>query len=122
EKATVFRTTLDGPPSMVVVDPWLNVLKTITIDMPQAWWEEQATHGPTIVARHEAVGMLGKSDSADHIAMLAKIIGDDKLRHTLRNAAVDALAGYASAAAKDALLEIAKSKPGEAKVRSQVVE
>lgn len=122
EKTTSFRTTLDGPPSLVVVDPWLHVLKTITTDKTMAMWELQAAAGPTIAARHEAVGVIGASDTPDHISLLVKMVNDDKIRHTLRDSAVDALAGYASPAAKEALLAIAKSNLAEAKVRSQVVE
>lgn len=121
EKTTSFRTTLDGPPSQVVVDPYLHVLKTITEEKPLAMWVEQAKNGPTIAARHAAIETLGKTDSPEHIALLSQIIRNDKERYTLRNSAVSALAKYASAEAKDALLSVVQAGVAEAKVRSNLV-
>jgi len=122
EKNTVFRTTLDGPPSVVAVDPNLHVLKTMTEDKPLSMWIEQAKNGPTIVSRHDAVDALGKTDSPETIALLSQMIRDDKLRYTLRNTAVSALAGYASPEAREALLTILKSGVAEAKVRSTLID
>ncbi len=122
EKSTVFRTVLDGPPTIVAVDPNLYVLKTMTEDKPLSLWVEQAKNGPTIVARHAAVQALGKTDSPENIALLSQIVRDDKVRYSLRNTAVDALAGYGSAEAKEALLGIVKAGVAEAKVRSTLVD
>ena len=122
EKTTSFRTQLDGPPSIVAIDPYLHVLKTITTEKPLPMWIEQAKGGPTIAARHEAVEALGKTDSPDTIALLSQMIKDEKLRYTLRDTAVDALAGYPSAQAKDELLAIARTDVAEARVRSNIVE
>src|SRR5262249_15076291 len=116
EKSTSYRTTLDGPPSIVAVDPNLFVLKTITCEKPLAMWIEQVKGGPTIAARHEAIEALGKTDSPETIALMSQVIRDDKNRYTLRNSAVDALAGYGSPEAKDALLAILKAGVPEARV------
>jgi aminopeptidase N len=121
-KATSFRTVLDGPPTLVAVDPNLHVLKTLTEDKPLAWWVEQAKAGPTIVAREQAVEALGKSESPDNVALLVSIIKDEKERHTLRNVAVDALSKYGSASARQAMLDLAKSGVPEARVRVNLVE
>lgn len=122
ERTTVFRTPLDGPPSIVAIDPYLHVLKTIKVEKPPGMWVEQAMSGPTIAARHEAVATLGQNDSPENIALLLELINDEKIRYTLRNTAVDALAGYASAEAKEAFLELAQANVNEAKVRSNIVE
>ncbi len=122
DKTTSFHTALDGPPSIVAIDPHLHVLKTITTEKPLSMWIEQARGGPTIAARHEAVEALGKTDSPETIALLSHMIKDEKLRHSLRNTAADALAGYASAQVKDELLAIVKSNVAEARVRSNLVE
>jgi aminopeptidase N len=121
EKSTTYRATLDGPPSVVAVDPFLHVLKTMTCDKPLAMWMEQAKDGPTITAKHEAIEALGKNDSPDVIALLASIVRNDSLRHTVRNTAVDSLAELGSPQAKDTLLVIIKEKPLEARVRSELV-
>jgi len=126
EKTTSFRTTLDGPPSIVAIDPHLNVLKTITEDKPLAMWMAQAqtgeAGGPTIAARHAAIEALGKTDSPETIALLTNLIRDDKVRYTLRQTAVGALSGYGSAQAKDQVLALAKSNIADARVRVSLVE
>lgn len=122
EKSTSFRTTLDGPPSIIAIDPYLHVLKIITVEKPLPMWIEQAKGGPTIVARHEAVEVLGKTDTPETIALLSQIIRDEKVRYTLRDTAVDALSGYGSDQAKDELLSIIKAGIAEARVRSNLVE
>jgi HEAT repeat protein len=122
QKTTAFRATLDGPPSIVAVDPHLHVLKTINEEKPLPMWFEQARHGPTIAARHAALEALGKHDSPDTIALFAQIIRDEKARHTLRNTAVNALAGLGSTEAKDTLLKIVKDGVPEARVRSTLIE
>lgn len=126
ERTTTFRTTLDGPPSIVAVDPNLCVLKTITCEKPLAMWMEQARSGggggPTIPARHEAIEAIGKTDSPETIALLVQIIQNEKERYSIRNTAVDALAGLGSSEAKDALLAIVKTGVTEARVRSNLVE
>ena len=99
EKSTMFRTTLDGPPNMVVIDPRLHVLKTIETEKPLAMWIEQARKpvngsggsggggGPTIAARHEAVESLAQHDLSGVVELLAAIVRDESERHSLRNAA-----------------------------------
>ncbi|MEE8148142.1 MAG: M1 family aminopeptidase, partial [Longimicrobiales bacterium] len=121
EKTTAYRTTLEGPPSIVAVDPDLHVLKTITVHKPQAMWLAQAQQGPTIAARHAAVGALGETDTPETIALLAQMIRDESLRHTLRNTAVNALAKYGSSAARGELLSIATGGVGDARVRATLI-
>lgn len=122
EKSTTFRTVLDAPPSIVAIDPSLHVLKTLEEDKPLPMWIEQAQSGPTIVARHDAISALGGTDTPQTIALLTQIIGDEKIRYTLRNTAVAALAKYGSAEARHALLAMATQGVGEARVRSELVE
>lgn len=122
-KSTTWRTVLDAPPVVVAIDPHLHVLKTMNEDKPLGWWVAQVNaSGMTSVARHAAIEAIGKTDSADHIALLNTIIRDENERYTVRNAAVSALASYGSPEAKDALLAIVKDGVTEARVRSGLVD
>jgi aminopeptidase N len=121
QKTTAFRVVLDGPPTVVAVDPYLHVLKTMTCDKPLTMWMAQVQEGPTIAVRHEALEALAKTDSSDTIVMLGAVIRDDSLRYTLRNTAADSLAKYGSPQAKELLLAIIAEKPAEARVRSHLV-
>jgi aminopeptidase N len=122
EKMTAFRAVLDGPPSIVAVDPNLHVLKTVTTDKPLAMWVEQAENGPTIAARHEAVEELAKHDDPEIIALLSQIISDESVRYSLRNTAVDSFATLGSNQAKEALVSLMKKSTAEARVRSTLTE
>ncbi len=121
EQSTHFRTILDGIPTQVAVDPFLHVLKTITVNKPHDLWIEQAKHGVTIVARHAALEALRDTDSPATIALCAEIIRDDSTRHTLRNTAVDTLASYGSDDAKSELLAILDGGIDDPRVRSSLV-
>ncbi|MCH8344517.1 MAG: HEAT repeat domain-containing protein [Planctomycetes bacterium] len=122
EKATSYRTTLDGPPSIVAVDPYLHVLKTITVNKPQSMSMTQATNGPTIAARHAAIEALGETDIPQAVSLLSQIIADESIRYSLRNTAVDSLAGFGSDDAKAELLSIIADGVAEARVRATLVE
>lgn len=121
ERSTSFRTTLDGPPTMVAIDPYLHVLKTITVEKPLGMWIEQAKSGPTIASRHAAVEALSCHDVPDVIALLKQILANEDIRYTLRNTAADSLAQLASPEAKDALLDALQTGIAEARVRANLV-
>lgn len=120
-ETTTYSVVLDGPPTMVAIDPQLHVLKTMTEDKPPAWWIEQLSNPPSIVAKHQAIEALGGSDSAENIALLTEIIRDDRQRPGIRNSAVESLAKFGSPEAKQAMLELAKAGVPEAKVRVTLV-
>ncbi|MHC4427671.1 MAG: M1 family aminopeptidase [Planctomycetota bacterium] len=121
ETKTSFRAPLEETPSLVAVDPYLDVLKTITVDKPQNMWIAQIEGGPTIAARHAAIEGLGRVDSPETIELLSGLIHDASLRHTLRITAVEALAGYGSAEARAALHAIARDGVDDARVRVKIV-
>ncbi|MCH7849590.1 MAG: HEAT repeat domain-containing protein, partial [Planctomycetes bacterium] len=121
EQQTSYRAVLDSPPTIVAVDPYLHVLKKITVQKPQAMWTTQAIEGPSIAARRAALQALEDVDSPETIELLSSIIRDESQRHTLRNTALDSLAKYGSAQAKAELLAIANDGVAEARVRSSIV-
>ena len=121
QQQTSYRAVLDSPPTIVAVDPYLHVLKKLTVQKPQAMWTVQAIEGPSIAARHGALQALEDVDSPETIELLSSIIRDESQRHTLRNTALDSLAKYGSAQAKAKLLSIASDGVAEARVRSSIV-
>ena len=122
EKTATFQTVLDGPPSIVAIDPQLHVLKTMTVHKPQKMWINQANKGPTIAARHQACGALGEIDTPETIDLLSGIIVEESIRYTLRRSAIHALAKYPSLAARTTLLDIARAGVDDPKVRVTLVE
>ncbi|MCP3903924.1 MAG: hypothetical protein GY715_09850 [Planctomycetes bacterium] len=121
ETTTSFRTTLDGVPEIVAVDPWLHVLCTMNVEKADRLWERQANDGPTLPARHRAVDALGESDTPDHRALLTGVIRDDTLHHSIRSAAVEALRGFGSDEAKAEAIALLDEPVAEAKVRVKLV-
>ncbi len=121
EKTASFQTTLDGPPHIVAVDPWLHVLQAADVDKPQSMWMEQAINGPTIAARHAAIEALADVDTPETIHLLSTLITDESVRYTLRNTAVDTLSKYGSAQARRTLLAAGRAGVAEARVRARLV-
>jgi aminopeptidase N len=122
QRETSFNVALDGLPSVVAIDPELHVLKTLEVDKPQTMWMSQAQDGPTIAARHQAVDALGQRDSPEAIELLAGIIVDPTLRHTLRSSAVSALGAFGSDASTERLLQVFNDGMDDARVRAALIE
>ncbi|MHC4141615.1 MAG: M1 family metallopeptidase [Planctomycetota bacterium] len=122
EKTVRWRTTLDGPPSLVAVDPWMHVLKTAAVDKPNPLWMEQVKQGPTIASRHAAIEALADRDTPQVVELLGRVITDESNRHTLRQTAVETLAGLSSKQARTALLAIAENGVADARVRAMLIE
>ncbi len=112
---------LSGPPRFVAIDPWLHVLKGIEVEKPLAMWIEQVTDGPTIAARRAAIAALAEFDTPETIRLLAGLIGDSSLRHTVRSSAVTTLAKYGSEQATDTLLAAITSGIDDARVRAGAI-
>jgi aminopeptidase N len=121
ERTTSFRTTLDGPPTLVAVDPNLHVLKTITVEKPLNLWLAQAGQGPTIAARHAAVRALGGFDTPETVTLLREITLDESVRWTLRVSAVEAMAKLASQTARESVLTFAAGGVADPRVRVQAL-
>jgi len=120
-QSTEFTISLDAPPEVVAVDPYLHVLKTMTVNKPMNLWRHQAEHGPTIAARHEAISALGDEDTPQHVVMLERIVRDESIRHTLRQSAVGSLNNYGSDKAKTVLMQLAQDRMDDPRVRRSVV-
>jgi aminopeptidase N len=112
---------LDGPPTIVAVDPWMHVLKTVVVDKPDPMWLEQVKRGPTIASRHAAIEALADRDTPQVVELLSRVITDESNRHTLRRTAVKTLAGLESKEARTALLAIVQSGVGDARVREPLI-
>ena len=121
DRTTSYRATLDAVPTIIAIDPDLHVLKTITTEKAPGMWMVQASEGPTIAARLEAIEAIGRVDSPEVIELLESIIVDESQRHTIRATAIDALAELASQQARDRLRALAQTRVGEAKVRDDLV-
>jgi hypothetical protein len=86
---------------MVAVDPRVAVLKTATIEMPTAWWMEQAMKGPNSVCRRQAIEALGSRDEPGVARALDAIVRDPARRWTERQDAVEALFALGSPASRE---------------------
>jgi aminopeptidase N len=122
EKTASWRTVLDGPPTIVAVDPWLHVLKTTVVDKPSPLWFEQARRGPTIAARHAAVVALADHRLPRAEQFLLNVVLDESNRHTLRQAAVESLARLESKRADRTLFAAAEKGVADARVRAVIIE
>lgn len=87
---------LDGPPTMIAVDPMLDVLKVLEVSHATPLVIEQMRNGPTSATRRQAVRALRATESPEVREALAQVVRDQKARWTLRNEAVEALAAWAS--------------------------
>ena len=87
---------LDGPPTMIAVDPMLDVLKVLEVSHSTPLLIEQMKNGPTSATRRQAVRALRASESPEVREALAQVVRDQKGRWTLRIEAAEALAAWAS--------------------------
>ena len=101
--ASVREVELDGPPTMVAVDPMLDVLKVLSVDLPDAWLIEQLRAGPTSAARRQAARALAKRESPSALEALAAVAADSGVRASLRSEAVEAIAAYGSPSARESM-------------------
>jgi hypothetical protein len=104
EKSASRSWELDGPPTLVAVDPRVAVLKTATIEMPTAWWLEQAAKGPNAACRRQAIQALGSRDEPGVAKALDAIVRDPSCRWTERQDAVEALFALGSPASREVAL------------------
>ncbi|MHC4272193.1 MAG: M1 family aminopeptidase [Planctomycetota bacterium] len=121
EARVSWQETLDGPPTIVAVDPWMHVLKTAAVDKPAALWMEQVRGGPTVASRHAAIEALSDHDLPQTVELLSDVITGEANRYTLREKAVKALAGVDSTRADQALLTAAKTGVADARVRAKLI-
>jgi len=112
---------LDGPPTMVAIDPRLASLKTIEVDLPTEWLVNAAWRGPTQAARRWAIDALAARNEAASIEVLAKIAASTDASRSSRRRAIEVLAGYGSPQALAALLAIFDAAEADPRVRASLV-
>lgn len=100
---SVREVELDGSPTMVAVDPALDVLKVLSVDLPDSWLIEQLRAGPTIASRRQAARALAKRESPASLEALGAVAADSSVRASLRSEAIDAIAAYGSPAARESM-------------------
>ncbi|RMH30348.1 MAG: hypothetical protein D6693_00660 [Planctomycetota bacterium] len=108
---------LGDAPEMIVVDPYLHVLMTPTLDAPDAWVARALRRGPTVPSRLDAAEALAARPGPETVAALAEALADASEHHSVRAACAASLADLDRA---DELLA-ALSETTEPKVRVAVV-
>lgn len=90
------QVELDGPPTMIAVDPELHVLKVLEVDLPEPLLIEQALAGPNSASRRLAMRALAPKDTAPSRDALAAIARDPKARRSERIEAIESIASAGS--------------------------
>lgn len=92
---------LDSPPTMIAVDPMLDVLKVLEVDIPTELLIEQMKSAPTVASRRQAVRALRGKDSPDVIGALSAVVADPSARTSLRTEAAEALNAMGSVPSRE---------------------
>ena len=121
DRTATVTATLDGPPLAAWVDPWLEALKVLEVEQPEAWTLGAMASAPTHAARRQALAAAGKAGTSAALAALAAVAKDPGARHTLRSDAVDAIADLGTPEARKAVLELATSGIADPRVRADAV-
>ena len=110
--------TLKEAPAMVVVDPYLHVLMTPTVEEPTPWILAQLRRGPTVASRLDAAEFLKtRAGSATDAALVAALTDRDEQR-AVRSAAAQTLGELN---ATDALLDTLGAGVEDARIKRAVV-
>lgn len=115
------QVVLDGPPMAVWVDPWLDALKTLELSQPESWTLGALQDAPTTAARRQAMGTLGKTETAEARQALERLAADAKARHTMRVAAIETLSQYRSPESQAAVLRLFDAGCADARVQAALV-
>ncbi len=121
DRAATASAVLDGPPVAAWVDPWLEALKVIEVDQPEAWTLGAVDAAPTHAARRQALSQAAKAGTPAVLGTLAQVAGDAAARHTMRIDAVEALAALGTPESKQAVLALAKGAIEDPRVRAASV-
>jgi len=121
ERRATGRFPINAPPTMIVIDPHLHVLKSMELDVPLGLLLTQAESGPTIAARRAAIAALATHDRPEVRLSLERIGRDEGRRYTERAQAIEVLGGFASAEARERVVAIFDDGIEEARVRKAVV-
>lgn len=110
---------LDDAPSMVIIDPYLHVLKTVTVEQPVNQIIEQLERGPTVPSRMDAAAFLKTRNQPQVIAALAESLTTDEEQVAVRQAVADSLGALG---ATDELLSALDANIADARVRKSIIE
>jgi aminopeptidase N len=121
DRTATVSAVLDGPPVAAWVDPWLEALKVIEVEQPEAWTLAAVAAAPTHAARRQALAQAAKAGTPAALGTLVRVAGDASARHTLRVDAIEALAAVGSPESKQAVLALAKGTIDDPRVRSASV-
>ena len=100
EKSVVRQVELDGPPTMVAVDPWLHALKVLEVEIATPLLIEEASRGPTSASRRQAIRTLGSRASPETQAALESIARDSAARRSERIDAIESLSAHGTQEAR----------------------
>jgi aminopeptidase N len=121
DRTATMDVVLDGPPIAAWVDPWLEALKVIEVEQPEAWTVGAVAHAPNHAARRQALAQAARVGSPAVLELLARIAGDAAARHTIRIDAVEALADLGTPEAKDATVAVVRGGIADPRVRAAAV-
>ncbi len=121
DRSATASATLDGPPVAVWVDPWLESLKVIDVQQPEAWTLGAMRSAPTHAARRQALAQLAKSQTPAAMSALSAVARDAKARHTARIDAVEAIADFRSPESSREILAMAGEGIADPRVRAAIV-
>jgi len=111
--------TLDADPTMVLIDPDLHVLMTVSADLPTAWLRNQLTTQRSIASRLDACAFLKSKAGASTERALAAVMNDTAEFHTVRSAAARTLGDLSA----DAILaEALEAGIDDARVRETAIQ
>lgn len=112
---------LEGPPTMVAIDPRLASLKTIELDMDTSLIVEAARRGPTQAVRRGAIEALADRNEPASIAALSEIASAPGTARSSRRRAIEALAGFGTPEAMAPLLALLDQGEQDPRVRVALV-
>lgn len=95
---------MEREPQWVAVDPRREVLGTLKLEGPSAWFRKLLTAKVSVRAQADAARVLGKDGSALSVGALARVLADEKAFWGVRAACAKALAVVRTPAARDTLL------------------
>jgi len=121
DRTATMTVTLDGPPMAAWVDPWLETLKVIEVEQPEAWTVGAVAAAPNHAARRQALAQAARVGSPAVLELLGRIAADASARHTMRIDAVDALAELGTPEAKRAVLALSRGAIEDPRVRAAAV-
>ena len=119
DKAHHFEVPMVREPTMCIIDPHRDLLATLEMKKPVAWWSAEVKGAPVARARSEAAMALGKDGSARAVTALAAALVDEQAFWAARATCAKALAKIRTPAALKGLLAGRQAK--HPKVRRSIV-